>query len=103
MGRPKISNLRDMRLKLNLTAAEYECVVRRAEAVAMDRDVEPGTRPRASGEIERLNYQALCRVGSSLNQMMRHLHQTGGPASADLEPLLRDIREILNRCIKKWL
>jgi hypothetical protein len=114
MGRPKISNLRDMRLKLNLTAAEYECVVRRAEAVAMrpvhyarmlmlDRDVEPGTRPRAPGEIERLNYQALCRVGSSLNQMMRHLHQTGGPASADLEPLLRDIREILNRGIKKWL
>jgi hypothetical protein len=34
-GRPKVSHLRDMQLKLNLTAAEYEYVVRRARAVGM--------------------------------------------------------------------
>jgi hypothetical protein len=114
MGRPKISTVRDMQLKLNLTAAEYECVVHRAKAVAMrpshyarmlmlGKRVAPAPSPRTPSNIERLNYQALCRVGNNLNQMMRHLHQTGEPASADLEPLLRDIREILNRGIKKWL
>jgi hypothetical protein len=35
MGRPKASNLRDVQLKLNLTAAEYECIVRRADAIGM--------------------------------------------------------------------
>ena len=35
MGRPKASSLRDIQLKLNLTAAEYECIVRRAKVVGM--------------------------------------------------------------------
>jgi hypothetical protein len=35
MGRPKISDVRDMQLKLNLTATEYECLVNRAKAVGM--------------------------------------------------------------------
>jgi len=114
MGRPKISNVRDMQLKLNLTATEYECVVRRARAAAMrpvhyarmlmlDRNVAQAAQPLTPDNIERLDYHALSRVGNNLNQMMRHLHQTGGPAPADLEPLLKDIREILNRGIKKWL
>ena len=103
-----------MQLKLNLTATEYECVVRRANAVAMrpthyarmvmlDRDVVPAPRQRTPSDLERLNYQSLVRVGNNLNQMMRHLHQTGGPAPNDLEPLLKDNREIINRGIKKWL
>jgi hypothetical protein len=29
--------------------------------------------------------------------MIRHLHRTGDPLPADLEPLLKDIRQILAR------
>jgi hypothetical protein len=29
--------------------------------------------------------------------MVRHLHRTGDPPPADLEPLLRDIRDIIAR------
>jgi hypothetical protein len=114
MGRPKISNVRDMQLKLNLTATEYECIVRRAKAMGMrpthfgralvlNTDVTYKPNHRAPSVDERLNYHALSRVGSNLNQMMRHLHQTGEPVPADLEPLLTDIRVIINRGIKKWL
>jgi hypothetical protein len=35
-----------------------------------------------------------------LNQMVRHLHATGDPLPADLEPLLRDIRQILTRRVQ---
>jgi Bacterial mobilisation protein (MobC) len=113
MGRPKVSNLRDLQLKLNFTAAEYECVVRRANAVCMRpthfaRRVVLQTDAHAPltqipGNLERLNYLALSRVGNNLNQMMRHLHQTGGPTPVTLEPLLAEIREIINRALKKWL
>jgi hypothetical protein len=114
MGRPKVSNLRDMQLKLNLTAAEYECVVRRAQAAGMrpahfgramvlkENAVHAVNRPTLSN-AERLNYLALSRVGNNLNQMVRRMHQTGEPAPADLEPLLVDIRQIVNRAAKKWL
>lgn len=114
MGRPKASNLRDLRLKLNFTAAEYECVVRRAQAAGMrpghfgrmlvlDREASQRANSRAPSNAERLTYHALSRVGSNLNQMVRRMHQTGEPAPADLEPLLADIREIINRALKKWL
>jgi hypothetical protein len=102
-----------MQLKLNLTATEYECLVRRANAVAMrparygrmlvlDKKTVPAAQPGVPSNLERLNYLALSRVGNNLNQMMRHLHQTGEPVPADLEPLLADVREIINRAIKKW-
>lgn len=114
MGRPKVSSLRDMQLKLNLTATEYECVVRRANAVGMrpnhfgralvlNKDAAPAANPRSPSNVERLDYHALSRVGSNLNQVVRRMHQTGEPAPADLEPLLADIRQIINRAMKKWL
>ena len=114
MGRPKVSDPRNIKLKLHFTATEYECLIRRAKAAAMrpthfsrmlmlDRNVAPAAQPQTPDNIERLDYHALSRVGNNLNQMMRHLHQTGSSAPADLEPLLRDIREIINRGIKKWL
>jgi hypothetical protein len=114
MGRPKATNLRDMRLKLNLTATEYECVVRQAKAAGM--------RPRpfgravilkkiaaqGPGENEpsnplRLDYLALRSLGNDLNQMVRHMHQTREPAPNNLELLLTDIRHIVDRAAKKWL
>lgn len=114
MGRPKASNLRDMRLKLNLTATEYECIVLRARAAGMrpthysrtavlSTNAAHTINQQALSNAERLNYHALCRLGNNLNQMVRRMHQTGEPAPADLEPLLADIREIINRATKKWL
>ena len=113
MGRPKVSNLRDMQLKLNFTATEYECLVRRAKAVCIRpthfaRGLVLNTdartpRTQTPSNLERLNYLALSRVGNNLNQMMRHLHRTGETVPADLEPLLMDIRQIIERGVKKWL
>jgi hypothetical protein len=114
MGRPKVSDPRNIKLKLHFTATEYECLVRRAKAVGarpvhfsrmlvLDKDVMPTPYGRTSSHVERLNYLALNRVGSNLNQMMRHLHRTGEPAPADLGPLLTDIRPIIERGVKKWL
>ena len=45
----------------------------------------------------RLVYGQLVRLGNNLNQMVRHLHRTGDPLPADLEPLLSDIRRIIAR------
>lgn len=112
MGRPPVSDPRDRQLKLNLTVAEYESIVRRAKALNM-RPVHFGralllnsnsTAPpseRTPSNIEKLNYSALVRLGNNLNQMMRHLHQTGDPIPADLEPLLTDIRQIIARGIRQ--
>jgi hypothetical protein len=113
MGRPKVHEVRRMQLKLNLTAQEYEGLVCRAEAVGM-RPNRFGralvlsenilvSHSHAPSHIEKLSYLALSRVGSNLNQMMRHLHRTGAPAPPDLEPLLSDIRQIIDDGIKKWL
>jgi hypothetical protein len=108
MGRPKKTEPRDRQFNLSLTAAEYESLVQRAQAVGMrpvhfgrtlmlDSANAPFTIGRATDRIERLNYSALTRLGNNLNQMMRHLHQTGDPLPADLEPLLMDIRRIISR------
>jgi hypothetical protein len=45
----------------------------------------------------RLIYGQVVRLGNNLNQMARHLHSTGDPLPGDLEPLLKDIRQILSR------
>lgn len=114
MGRPKVSSLRDVQLKLNLTATEYECVVRRAKTVGMrpnhfgcamvlNKDIGSAVNRRSPSNAERLIYHTPSRVGSNLNQMVRRMHQTGEPAPADLEPLLTDIRQIIDCAMKKWL
>lgn len=115
MARPKVSNLRDVSLKLHFTATEYECVVRRATtagmrpshfgcAMVLTKDAATySPNPQMPSTMERLNYHALNRLGVNLNQMVRRMHQTGEPAPADLEPLLADIRDILQRALKKWL
>jgi len=51
--------------------------------------------------LELLIYSQLMRLGNNLNQLMRHLHRTGEPVPADLEPLLRDIRHILERRVQR--
>ena len=53
----------------------------------------PPERDEANPLIQ-LIYGQLVRLGNNLNQMVRHLHRTGDPLPADLEPLLKDIRHI---------
>lgn len=108
MARPKKFEPRVKQLNLSLTTAEYESIVTRARAVGMppvhfgralmlNSNQAAASACRAPSNIERLNYSALTRLGNNLNQMMRHLHQTGEPVPRDLEPLLTDIRQIIAR------
>jgi hypothetical protein len=112
MGRPRTSEPRDRQLNVGLTATEYENFVRRAEAVGM-RPVHFGRalllgqsgasvgKSEPANNISRLLHAQLVRLGNNLNQMVRHLHQTGDPLPADLEPLLNDIRRIIARGASK--
>jgi hypothetical protein len=108
MGRPKKNEPRDRQLNVGLTATEYESLVRRAHALGMrpvhfgralllNSNIAPTVNRQPTSNIEKLNYSALARLGNNLNQMMRHLHRTGDPVPADLEPLLGDIRRIIAR------
>ena len=108
MGRPKKSEPRHRQLNLSLTDSELDSIRRRAEAVGMrpvhfgralllDQTRKPAAREEADNNLLRLTYGQLVRLGNNLNQMVRHLHQTGDPLPADLEPLLTDIRQIIAR------
>ena len=112
MARPRKSETRDRQLNLSLTATEYENIVKRANALGMrpvhfGRTVLLGTdrvseRARETTNPDtRLILAQLARLGNNLNQMVRHLHQTGDPLPADLEPLLNDIRQIVARGISR--
>ena len=108
MARPRKSDPRDRQLNLSLSATEYESIVRRANALGM-RPVHfgravllaekklPAVKNTQESGMSRLIYVQLSRLGNNLNQMVRHLHQTGDPPPADLEPLLTDIRKIIAR------
>jgi Mobilization protein NikA len=107
MGRPRKLEPRDRQLNVGLTATEYESLVERAQALGM-RPVHYGRallldqnlkvpKNAENSNIARLNYGQLVRLGNNLNQMVRHLHQTGDPLPRDLEPLLIDIRQIIVR------
>ena len=108
MGRPTTSEPRSCQLNLSLTESELAGIKRRAQAVGM-RPVhfgraillaQDGPRtmtPENGGNTQRLVYAQLARLGNNLNQMVRHLHRTGDPLPPDLEPLLKDIRQILTR------
>jgi mobilization protein NikA len=107
MVRPRKSDPRSCQLNLSLTEDEMESIKRRARTLGM-RTVDFSralvlnsnsvAAPKlAASNLERLNYSALIRLGNNLNQMMRYLHHTGAPVPADLEPLLGDIRRLIER------
>jgi hypothetical protein len=108
MGRPRKFEPRSRQLNLRFTASELEIISNRAHALGM-RPVHFGRVAllRQSGasqgktepvnNVSRLVHAQLSRLGNNLNQMVRHLHQTGDPLPADLEPLLKDIRQIVAR------
>lgn len=108
MGRPRKSEPRSQQLNLSLTASELERIRQRAHAVGMrpvhfgralllEQSNEGPTKRETSSNLERLIYGQLARLGNNLNQMVRHLHRTGDPLPPDLEPLLKDIRQIIAR------
>jgi hypothetical protein len=108
MGRPRKSEPRDRQLNLSLTESELASITARALAVGMrpvhfgralllDPTRKLATKKDASDNVMHLTYGQLVRLGNNLNQMVRHLHQTGDPLPADLEPLLADIRQIITR------
>jgi hypothetical protein len=108
MGRPKKSEPRDKQLNLSLTQSEFESIKRRAYALGMrpvhfgrvlllTNDNKTTLRSDQDGNVNRLIYGQLVRLGNNLNQMVRHLHQSGDPLPSDLEPLLKDIRQVIAR------
>jgi hypothetical protein len=108
MGRPKKkTEPRDKQLNLSLTTTEFDNLCQRARAIGM-RPVHFGralvldqsrmlAKNTPTSNADRLIYGQLVRMGNNLNQMVRHLHRTGDPLPADLEPLLTDIRQIIAR------
>ncbi|MGD1035922.1 MAG: plasmid mobilization relaxosome protein MobC [Roseiarcus sp.] len=108
MGRPTKSEPRCKQLNLSLTASELESIRRRAAALGMrpvhfgravllDENHAVALKRQPDGNFGRLVYAQLVRLGNNLNQMVRHLHRTGDPVPYDLDPLLRDIRQVLER------
>ena len=115
MSRPRRSDPRTKQLNLSLTPAELASIEARAAALGMRPAhfsrallLEDHGAPDASeripqpthiqrGNMERLIHGQLVRLGNNLNQMMRHLHSSGDPVPADLEPLLTDIRALIGR------
>jgi hypothetical protein len=108
MGRPRKSEPRCEQLNLSLTASELESIKKRALAVGMrpvhfgravllDQNRTLAVKREPVSNINRLLYSELSRIGQNLNQLMRYLHRTGDPLPADLEPLLKDIRHIIER------
>jgi hypothetical protein len=108
MGRPKQIEPRSRQLNLSLSTCELEDIKKRAHALGMrpshfgralllDNNRLPTTHNEPVNNAWRLIHNQLARLGNNLNQMVRHLHQTGDPLPADLEPLLIDIRQIIAR------
>jgi hypothetical protein len=108
MGRPKKPEPRCAQLNLSFTESELASIRRRAEAVGLrpahfgraallNQGGKVAARAQPASNIDRMIYGQLVRLGNNLNQMLRHLHQTGDPLPADLEPLLTDIRQIISR------
>jgi Bacterial mobilisation protein (MobC) len=108
MGRPKKLIRRDRQLNVSLTLTELNTVKSRAFSAGMrladfarsrllSGAQAPVVAAAAVSRIERLVYLQLKRLGNNLNQLVRRLHATGEPAPPHLDPLLKDIREILNR------
>lgn len=107
MGRPKKPDRRDRQLNIHLTGGEFKTIAKRASACGMhpvdysrwvlvDR-AQPAALPvPAESRFDRLVYIQLQRLGNLLNQLVRHVHQTGETPADDLVPLLRDIRTALN-------
>jgi hypothetical protein len=66
-------------------------------AMLLDRNSQPAVKSEVNDHTQRMIHAQLVRLGNNLNQMVRNLHQTGDPLPPDLEPLLTDIRHVIER------
>ena len=115
MARPRSKTRRIHQLNFSLTGDELTALRCRADAASMHlvdfgRNLllyptatvrrhapEKAEAVRALTHAARLLVQELRRLGNNLNQIARHLHSHAEPAPPSLEPLLREIRALLNR------
>lgn len=108
MGRPKQIEPRSRQLNLSFSTRELEDINARAQALGMrpshfgramllDKSRQLTRHNAPANNTRRLIHTQLVRLGNNLNQMVRHLHHTGDPVPADLEPLLNDIRRLIAR------
>lgn len=111
MGRPKKADKRDRQLNIGLTAAEFNKVTSRAAAfgqppvdygrwVLLDGGRSEALPTPPASRFDRLTYLQLQRLGNLLNQLVRHVHQTGDIPVDDLAALLRDIRSLLREFLQ---
>lgn len=112
MARPRKSEPRDRQFNISLTASELDSIRKRAAALGMlpvhfgravllARKIESASKSETNDNTQRLVYAQIVRLGNNLNQMVRHLHATSDPLPSDLEPLLRDIRQIIQRRVQR--
>ncbi len=112
MSRPTKMEPRTRQLNLSLSNSEFESIRARAEQVGMrpvhfsraillDERRKPVETNDAGNNVRKLIYAQLIRLGNNLNQLVRHLHRHGGPLPRDLEPLLRDIRNLIIRGVAR--
>ena len=106
MGRPLTTDPRNYQLNFSFTEAEIDLLRRRADQaqlrlvdygrlVLLRKSSLPVAAPVA--QIDRVTYEQLKRLGNNLNQIARGLNATRQAPPASLEPLLADIRKVLNR------
>ncbi len=112
MARPKSSSRRDCQLNFSLTADELATL--RARAAAVDQPlVEYGRaqlmrRPMLAEapaaivnglRADRLVVIQLRRLGNLLNQLVRRCHARDEALPPDLQPLLADLRALIDRML----
>ena len=108
MTKAEQAEKRDRQFNVGLTAREYELLHRRAAALGM-RPVDYGRAKlfsvrsiadmpeRYRPHLDPLFVAQLSRLGNNLNQIVRKLHTLDIPRPETLEPLLRDIRDLIRR------
>lgn len=108
MSKTKKTERRDRQFNIGLTAREYDLLHQRADALRM-RPVDYGraklfAQKRITEAAERhaacpdpLIFVQLSRLGNNLNQIARKLHEFHIPLPETLEPLLQEIRALINR------
>jgi len=112
MGRPPLKIKRDRQFNVGLTAREYELLLQRAARACM-RPVDYGRarllaewrlsaqHASATAHLDPLFLNALVRLGNNLNQIARRLNMIAQPAPPTLEPLLREIRQLIARGVSR--
>jgi hypothetical protein len=108
MARPRQIEVRDRQMNIKLTAREFEFVCQCAAASGV-RPVDYGRARllmewRASEAIVGVGPKSdpafrvqLSRIGNNLNQIVRRMNSFDEPCPPTLEPLLQEIRSLINR------